>query len=192
MSFLNQVCGQVQTIYPEGKLDCLIGPISLTLAVPNVHQYQIGQNVKLFTHLVWREDAQFLYGFHSLEERTFFLKLLKIRTLGPKIALSILSFDRSRFITACRSKDKSELTLISGIGPKMALKIINEFDCDELQSLHEDITGDHYHDFKTALLQLGFSASDIYKSFGKIAGELSLENKIKEALQILGDTRVRS
>lgn len=192
MSFLNQIHGEIQQIYRDNKLDLLVGPIGLTLSVPNIGSHKVGDKVTLYTHLVFREEGQHLYGFISSDERQFFLKLLKVRTLGPKLALSILSWDRKRFISACQNKDKLELTQISGVGPKMATKIITELDWDGLEfSLQDNINND-FSDFKAALSQLGFSSNQIYAAYEKIDNSSTFEEKIKQALKILGDCYVRS
>lgn len=191
MSFLSRLEGRVTSIGLDNKVYLAVGPFGLTLSVPQPERFQIGQQVTFITHLIWREDSQNLYGFISEEEKSLFLKLIKVRTLGPKIALSILSWDRSQFISACQNKDQNLLTQISGVGPKMAAKIIADIDCRDLgQSSIGPSEG--FHDFKAALSQLGFTQSDIYKAYEKIDTSLSIEEKIREGLKLLGDLCVRS
>ena len=60
--------------------------LSTFFAVPDV-----GESVTLHTHFVVREDAQQLYGFAELGERTLFRHLIKVNGVGPKMALAILS-----------------------------------------------------------------------------------------------------
>ena len=55
------------------------------------HLPAVGQDVRLLTHLVVREDAQLLYGFATEDERRLFRSLLKVSGIGPKIALALLS-----------------------------------------------------------------------------------------------------
>lgn len=190
MSFLETVNGKVQEVMIEhSKLVLTVGPIGLVLYVPQPERFGKGQEVSLSTHLVWRDDHQQLYGFIDTYERDIFLKLIKVRTLGPKIALSILSSNREHFFSACAAQDKEQLTKIPGVGPKMAIKILQEFDGQELQSMMS--VADDFQDFKTALQGLGFSAVQVYNVAKEIGSELSLELKIKKALKILGEAHVR-
>lgn len=48
----------------------------------------LGQEVKLHTHLVVREDAHILFGFASETERLLFRVLIKVNGVGPKLALT--------------------------------------------------------------------------------------------------------
>ena len=191
MSFLNSIVGEVESICSGNQINIKIGPLGLTLFVPQAQRFSKGDSLSLFTHMVWREDNQNIYGFLSEQERSLFLNLIKVRTLGPKIALSILSFDRHQFIMACQNKDQKLLTQINGVGPKMALKIINEIDCKDLGD-NESIQPKGFSDFKAALIQLGFSQQEVYKVHQKIDINLPVEQKVREALKYLGDISVRS
>jgi Holliday junction DNA helicase RuvA len=51
----------------------------------------VGEQVTLHTHLIVRDDALALYGFHSEQERDLFLMLLSVQAVGPKVALAVLS-----------------------------------------------------------------------------------------------------
>lgn len=190
MSFLSRLEGRVSKV-TLNKVYLDVGPFGLALSVPQSERFQVGQQVTFVTHLIWREDSQNLYGFTSEEEKNLFLKLLKVRTLGPKIALSILSWDRAQFIHACQTKDQNLLTQISGVGPKMAAKIIADIDCKDLSQSTMPASKE-FQDFKAALSQLGFTSTDIYKVYEKIDSCLPIEEKIREGLKLLGDLCVRS
>jgi Holliday junction DNA helicase RuvA len=192
MSFLNQITGIVKDLIDEKSLNLQLGPIVLYLYTPNSKQYQIGKSVTLHTHLIWREDSQTLYGFSSLSERELFLSLLKVRTLGPKLALTILSWDRKRFFQACQHQDKSELTSIPGIGPKMAIKILQELSLKDHEFFSDSILTNDFHDFKAALNQLGFQRQQIFDVYENLDHQMTLEEKIRSALKVLGDQHVRT
>ena len=55
------------------------------------HLPAVGEEVRLLTHLVVREDAHVLYAFGTEEERRLFRSLIKVSGVGPKIALALLS-----------------------------------------------------------------------------------------------------
>ena len=52
---------------------------------------ETGKKICLHTHMVVREDAQLLYGFNDISERTLFRTLIKVNGVGPKLAITILS-----------------------------------------------------------------------------------------------------
>ena len=143
MSFLNKIQGSIEKIYPEKhQLDILCGAFGFTLFVPGAQLYQTGQNMTFMTHLIWREDQQMIFGFSSIEQREAFLNLIKVRTLGPKIALNILSSNFQQFLKACSEQDKALLTKIPGVGPKMAVKILQQFEGDNLLITHGEKNAD--------------------------------------------------
>ena len=86
-----------------------------------------GEQVMLHTHLVVREDAQVLYGFHAEQERRLFRTLLKISGVGGKMALAILStMNSSEFAFCVQSDDVTAMTRIPGVGKKTAQRLIME------------------------------------------------------------------
>jgi len=97
-------------------------PMSTFYQLPN-----LGEVVTLHTHLVVREDAQLLYGFASLVERSLFRILIKISGVGPKLALTILSgMNANEFITCVQDNDAAALVRLPGVGKKTAERLIIE------------------------------------------------------------------
>jgi Holliday junction DNA helicase RuvA len=88
----------------------------------------IGATVKLHTHVVYREDAQTLYGFATLEDRDFFRLLIDhVSGVGPKLATSIMSkLSVASLESAIRSGDLALLAKSPGIGKKTAERLIVE------------------------------------------------------------------
>jgi Holliday junction DNA helicase RuvA len=87
----------------------------------------VGEEVRLLTHLVVREDAQLLYGFATEEERRLFRNLLKVSGIGPKIALALLSgISVEGFAHCVRNEDAAALTRVPGIGRKTAERLLVE------------------------------------------------------------------
>lgn len=86
-----------------------------------------GKDVVLHTHLVVREDAQLLYGFFSLQERSMFRSLIKINGVGPKMALAILSgMAVDEFARTISNGDIAALTRMPGVGRKTAERLVVE------------------------------------------------------------------
>ncbi len=90
----------------------------------------------LHTHLIVRDDALTLYGFHSEAERDLFLMLLSVQAVGPKVALAVLSGGPTReLIGAIAGGDAARFQAVPGIGKRTAERIIVE--------LRERVVGVH-------------------------------------------------
>lgn len=86
-----------------------------------------GSEVTLYTHLVVREDAHILFGFGTERERRLFRELLKISSVGPKLALSLLSgMSVENFLLCIETQDADMLVRIPGIGRKTAERLLIE------------------------------------------------------------------
>ncbi|HNP35597.1 MAG TPA: Holliday junction branch migration protein RuvA [Woeseiaceae bacterium] len=87
----------------------------------------IGSEIVLTTHLLVREDAQILYGFATELERRLFRSVLRVRGIGAKIALAILSAMSVQDFNRCiEYEDAAALSRIPGIGKKTAERLIVE------------------------------------------------------------------
>jgi Holliday junction DNA helicase RuvA len=86
-----------------------------------------GEPVRLWTHLVVREDAWSLYGFLDPREREMFRLLQTVSGIGPKVALGMLSKAGAAEIAAClRGGDEAALARLPGIGKKSAARLVVE------------------------------------------------------------------
>lgn len=91
------------------------------------HVPAAGQETLLHTHLIVRDDALTLYGFHSESERELFLMLLSVQAVGPKVALAVLSGGPAReLIGAIAGGDAARFQAVPGIGKRTAERIIVE------------------------------------------------------------------
>jgi Holliday junction DNA helicase RuvA len=91
------------------------------------HLPALGEEVRLLTHLVVREDAHVLYAFATEEERRLFRSLIKVSGVGPKIALALLSgISVSSFAECVQRQDVTALTRVPGVGRKTAERLIVE------------------------------------------------------------------
>ncbi|MDD3458633.1 MAG: Holliday junction branch migration protein RuvA [Weeksellaceae bacterium] len=83
------------------------------------------EQIKIFTHLVVREDAQILYGFSTKQERELFLKLISVNGVGPSSAMMMLSsLEPEEIIVAIEEANAKKLQTVKGIGAKTAQRII--------------------------------------------------------------------
>jgi len=109
-------------------VDC--GGVGYRLAVSAEtlrHVPAVGKSVLLHSHLVVREDAFSLYGFATEEERELFLMLIAVQSVGPKVALAVLSGGPPRdLLAALAAGDTARLQAAPGVGKRTAERIIVE------------------------------------------------------------------
>jgi Holliday junction DNA helicase RuvA len=91
------------------------------------HVPAVGGETTLHTHLVVRDDALLLHGFHSEQERDLFLMLLSVQAVGPKVAVAVLSSGPPReLLSAIACADAARFQAVPGIGKRTAERIIVE------------------------------------------------------------------
>jgi len=91
------------------------------------HVPRVGEQVTLHTHLIVRDDALQLYGFSSEDERSLFLLLIGVQSVGPKMALAVLSGGPPRdLLAAVAAGDTARLQAAPGIGKRTAERIVVE------------------------------------------------------------------
>jgi holliday junction DNA helicase RuvA len=91
------------------------------------HLPAVGEEVRLLTHLVVREDAHVLYAFATEAERRLFRSLIRVSGVGPKIALALLSgISVAAFAECVQREDIAALTRVPGVGRKTAERLIVE------------------------------------------------------------------
>ncbi len=153
----------------------------------------LGQEIKLWTSHIVREDTEDLYGFLDKGDLRFFELLIGVSGIGPKSALGIMSLaPTATIVQAIRSGQSSYLTGVSGIGKKTAEKILLELG-DKVGIIegikHEgNFAG---NDLIYALESLGYRAHDIRSVLGTINMQdgRGTEAYLKEALKLLGEKR---
>ncbi|HUA48406.1 MAG TPA: Holliday junction branch migration protein RuvA [Solirubrobacteraceae bacterium] len=109
-------------------VDC--GGVGYRLAVSAEtlrHVPAVGKEVLLHSHLVVRDDALHLYGFATEEERELFLMLISVQSVGPKVALAVLSGGPPReLLKAVAAGDTARLQAAPGVGKRTAERIVVE------------------------------------------------------------------
>jgi holliday junction DNA helicase RuvA len=108
----------------------LCGGVGYRLAVSSETLRQVpaaGEQVTLHSHLIARDDGIHLYGFATEEERDLFLLLLGVQSVGPKVALDVLSGGPVReLLLALAAGDSARFQAVKGIGKRTAERIIVE------------------------------------------------------------------
>lgn len=157
----------------------------------------IGDNVFLYTYLVVREDALDLYGFSDNGELEVFKLITSVSGVGSKIGLAILSeFTADKIMLYIASGDAKSLTAASGVGIKLAQRIVLELK-DKVGSVS---LGDASIDVKSvgnatansfskeaieALVSLGYTQSEASLAVGRLDQSLDTNELIKQALKSL-------
>ncbi len=148
--------------------------------------------ITLWTYLAVRETALDLYGFTSLAELDFFELLITISGIGPKTALGILNAASVQALeTAIQTGDTSHITKMSGIGKKVAEKIVMELKdkIDKVNHSEESKTALKTDtDALEALKALGYSQNEAREALKEVSKTITKTNeKVREALKILGN-----
>jgi Holliday junction DNA helicase RuvA len=158
-----------------------------------------GTTVKLHTLVIYREDAQTLYGFASAAERDFFrLMIENVTGVGPKMALTIMSrLSLPSLEAAIRMGDIATLAKCPGIGKKIAERLVVELKAKVGGSAPAALAGslgageagggaNAHRDAVAALVALGYKAADADASVRSAAlslgPEATTESLIKRAL----------
>jgi len=151
-------------------------------------------DIRLFTHPVYREDAQLLYGFATTGERDVFLLLLSVSGVGANTARMIFSaLTPSETVQTIASGDSGSLQKIKGIGAKTAQRIVVDLrDKIARANVSESMSGSTGGSLRMesieALMVLGFSRPAVEKVVAKVIAEeeaTELEAVIKSALSKL-------
>lgn len=142
--------------------------------------------VELFTHTYVREDMLALFGFPDFEELEMFELLISVSGIGPKAALGILSIADPKMIrTAVLNEDLSILTRVSGIGKKIAQRVILELKnkvSDLPTHQKEKISADS--EAFEALASLGYSVSECREMLKEVPSHVSdVGDRVKFALK---------
>jgi Holliday junction DNA helicase RuvA len=152
---------------------------------------QIGGSVKLFTYLSVKETSWDLFGFLTFEELELFELLISIPGIGPKTASNILGVASAEDLQeAIVLGDETILARVSGIGKKVAQKIVIELK-SKVKKLAKG-TGDKFKvadeiEIIDALVTLGYKVYEAREALRQVPPEIKgVENKVKEALKRLG------
>lgn len=193
---ISYIKGDVRAISEEGfileanNIGYFINSSLTTLA-----NIKINNEYKIYTSMQVREDDISLFGFESEEELEMFLLLISVSSIGPKIAIGMLSSISSDEIKlAIVNNDIDKLTKAKGIGKKTASRIILEL-VDKVKKMAipeipasktEDNFTNDYEVARQALKNLGYIDSEIARVLRELKDEnLSLEALIKESLKRL-------
>ena len=158
------------------------------------HMPQRNSKVTVYTYLNVRDDALDLFGFYSTDELDMFKLVTSVSGVGPKNALAILSeFEPDNLRIIIASGDAKSLTRASGVGTKLAQRIILELK-DKVGSIGGNVEAEiasvgavsaskNAAEAVEALVSLGYSQSEASLAVGRLDSQLSVEELIRLALK---------
>ena len=156
---------------------------------PHIDELRMGETVFLHTYLVVREDSLTLYGFASTEEREFFILLIGVSGVGPRLALATLSTLNPDAIRRAVFSEQPEIfTRVPGIGKKGAQKIVLHLQ-DRIQAVDglEPVAAMDDTDTQVleAMIALGYSVVEAQAALQMIPKDApdDIETRIRLALQ---------
>lgn len=145
--------------------------------------------VELYIHEHIREDAHDLYGFLNYHELMLFEKLISVSGVGPKAGVNIMAAaDSGQIYSAIENSDVTFFTSISGIGKKVAAKIILELKSKISDSDNANIIAstESSNEVLEAMISLGYKKSDVGKFITQIPSDIkSTEEKVRWLLKNL-------
>jgi len=204
------VSGRVAAVSPDGAV-VEVGGIGLAVQCTpgTIARLQLGENARLSTSLVVREDSLTLYGFADDDERQLFELLQTANGVGPRLAQAVLAIHPPREVRrAVSMADVKALMQVPGIGKKGAERLILELR-DRLGSITSDTSLDAplglpsvtpvapWRDQLTAaLMSLGWSIKEAEGAVLQLApvadeqivanGSVEVAVLLRQALQLLG------
>jgi Holliday junction DNA helicase RuvA len=178
---------------PNDALIIMVGGIGLRVACPQptLAQARMGEVIRLYTHLIVREDDLSLVGFGSEDELDLFEHLTRVQGVGPKLGLSILSFMAPDSLRLAIGQEQPELLArVPGIGKKTAQKIVLELkDKIGMGEVSEGLAAITEADAAVidALTALGYSIVEAQRAVQALPRDITdVEERLRRALASFG------
>ncbi|HLZ61923.1 MAG TPA: Holliday junction branch migration protein RuvA [Ktedonosporobacter sp.] len=191
---ITSIYGKLEACLPDSAI-VRVGGFGIRVFVPVTVLHRLnepGMEVSLYTHFHMREDGIALYGFSTEADRNAFEQLIAVSGVGPKVALALLSvMDAATFYKAIADEDQQRLGLASGVGKKLAARLVLELK-GKLPSLAAfggaaaaGTSGRIQAEVLEALIGLGFSTAEAQAAMSKIPQdqEMTLEQQVTYALR---------
>jgi len=165
--------------------------IGYRIFMPDASTLVLNQEVLIYTYQQFREDATILYGFQKQEEHDLFVRLISVKGIGPKIAISAMSAaSTNTIIAAIENGDAAALKRLPGIGAKAASQIILDLKgklVENESNKTEKAINPNLQDAIDALKSLGYKNSEIHSIMKDLNKEKdkSVDEYIRLALSLM-------
>ena len=155
-----------------------------------------GSEVFVYTYMNVKEDAVDLYGFNETAEMECFKLITSVNGVGPRIGIAILSdFTPDQVALYIASGDSKSLTRASGVGAKLAQRIVLELKDkvtatdisfkEDLKAVGNVVNHTNAQEALSALVSLGYSQSEASLAVSRTDQSFSVQQIIKESLKSL-------
>lgn len=192
---LYALTGTVQKLdIPHIAVD--VSGVSYLASVPHPvwDSLENGETTTLIVYTLVREDRLDLFGFRNANDRAFFVALLNLSGIGPKLALELSSIPREMLVEAAEKEDAGILSSIKGVGRKTAEKLLVDlksmFEKHPEWVAHVSAPGESRANFDAdaiaALVSLGYDQPSVLDALKKIPTKLKrTEDRVAAALRSL-------
>ncbi len=180
---IESIFGKIVSI-TNNDLVINVGPINLSILIPSSDKYlslKSGDDIKINTFLDVKEDSLTLIGFLESNERKLFQKLIIVKGVGSKVAISILStITPDEIIESVASNNHNILKQVSGIGEKTAKLILLQLQgqLDNIPHKTNNLDLDTQIEATQAVQALGYPPDQIKK----IINGINLSDQYKQSL----------
>jgi len=160
--------------------------------VPVLASLSTGEEVRLLTHLVVREDAMTLYAFRTADQRDSFQVLMGVTGVGPKLAAAVLSvLDPGALRRAVAGGDVDALTSVPGVGRRGAQRMVLELrDRLGVVAGEQVVPGAALAEVRAALVGLGYTPAELRGVVEAVAAPgASVEDMVRAALKALAGSK---
>jgi Holliday junction DNA helicase RuvA len=180
---IGYLAGRVAFLGPDAVvLD--VGGVGYEVRVAEPADFLPGATAEIYVHTSVRADAITLYGFASLEERRFFELLLATPGVGPSTALGALrTMPLAQLAGAVEAGDAKRISLVPGIGPKTASRIVLELKGKLV--LDEPTAETAPSGVGEALRALGYSPAEVREATEGLDPDLDEGDALRRALSRL-------
>ena len=173
------------------KHNCVVldnNGVGYLIYVSNPYSFELNKDYKIYVYQHIMEDENSLYGFKTLEEKEFFLKLISVKGLGCKMALPILAVGSiDGIMDAIERENILYLKKFPKIGDKLAKQIVLDLK-GKLEFIGVGISDDEMtteNELKDVLIGLGYKEKEIVSVLSRVDTSLPIEGQVKDALKLL-------